>query len=500
MNFHQSVVKTLAFAVCLVGAYASADVYVDCSFVGEGDGSIERPYKSIRQGCAVAEPGMRVLVRGGEGREYVLESCDDAILMAYTSVRLLGCDQKWEPVKDSSATDAMPFVIVDDKYAEESYGRMSKSKDWPAPFTVSASKCTISGFQVKFGAASYMKNNRGGSGLVLIKGDVLATTVEFCRFEMSGKNDPDALVGQNGVISGVYSNGSASPTARDTVIRGCYFSLGNYNGSNCVFWNLFGQTRFEENFVTRLDTLFASTSQGWNSTFQVVSNLFLNCCNQSDGVKTWLFGNNGRKYPNGGEIAYNRFIRDDYDTVGYYLFQHGSQYNGNWESDVLIHHNTIVGYDIAFESPGAVEDGLVTEKPGTVWQPKIFDNLIFNTGAVISETANAKWSGNLGTSFKSGSVFKGNALRCDNDVIGSATSQTWYVKGANLDGWSTRKVLTADPMFVNVTDPTSSNYYRLKVKDDPWVVDSAWSGDAGEYPKYIGAVAPQVRGFAIRIR
>lgn len=491
----------VVLTVGLLGFTAAADVYVDCDYSNpDSDGSKERPYSSIATGCSKAEPGVKVFVRGG-GREYFFSSCADSVPVKFYSLQVVGCDGVWNPITDFNATNDMPVVKISDEYAEKSYQQSNKSEKWPAPFEVSASKCAISGLWASFSSSSY-RSNRGGKGLIAIAGGVSGTTVENCRFVMSGTNGSGPQVGEEGVVSGVYSNGSSSPTARDTVIRGCYFSLGNYKGSNCIFWNLYGQTRFEGNFVTSVDTLFVGTSQGWESTFQVVSNLFLNCCNQSDGVKTWLFGNRGRKYPNGGEIAYNRFIRNNYDAEGYYLLQHGSQYDGNWESDVLIHHNTIVGYDIAFESPGAFEEAgtVATEKPGTVWQPKIFDNLIFNTGAVISETANAKWSGDLGTSFKPGSIFKGNAVKCDNDVIGSATSQAWYIKGANLDGWSTKKVLTAAPKFVNTDNPFSTGYYRLRVKDDPWVVDSAWSGDAGEYPKYIGAVAPQARGFAVRIR
>ena len=99
-------------------------------------------------------------------------------------------------------------------------------------------------------------------------------------------------------------------------------------------------------------------------------------------------------------------------------------------------------------------------------------------------------------------MFTKNAVLADNFVTGSATTFDWYDIGQNLANTNTTKVLAEMPQFVNTTDPYSENFYRLKVPQEPWVID-AWVGDDPtfpEFPRYIGAVAPQPGGFAVRIR
>lgn len=485
MNCHKILASVFAFAVCLAGSDAGADVYVDSSFEGVADGTVEKPYGTIREGCAKAGFGDRVLVRGRQ--EYRFRSGDDAAIVVEPSVRVLGCDGDWNPVVDCLASNDMPIVVVDKDY---------RGREWKSPFEIRECGCAVSGLRVQFDRGVFAGGGHR-EGLIAIRGNVSDTKVENCMFEMSFTAGSLYEGGTNGVVAGVYVHGTSgenSAQVKNTVIRRCAFYMGESSDTICAFFNLHAGTRFEENYVVRLGTLFAGTNQGvQNMDLNVISNVFLNCCNQVGGRKFWLFNSNGEYSPYSGEIAYNRFVRDDYDTIGYYLLQHGRQNFGNWLGETLIHHNTIVGYDLVIESPGYKG----AEAPGKTWSPQIFDNLIVDTQSILSETANAKWEDGCTSSFRVGSTFKGNAVQCNGDFnVGSAKSQSWYSL-ANLDGWGSKKVITA-PKFMNTTDPTSKNYYRLRVKDDSWVIDNAIS-DAS-WPHYIGAVVPVQRGFAVRVR
>lgn len=484
MNCHKILSPVFASAVCLVIGTAGADIYVDGSFEGVPAGTLESPYTTIAAGCAAAYPGDRILVRGGQ--EYFFSATTmDAATLSVASVRLLGCDTDWNPIADCQATDKMPVVSISDSFDLE----------LRTPFSVSGTGNVISGFQVQFSGAIF--KGRDQKGLISLALGAENTVIEDCVFHLSG-SDSEATGGKmNGIVfceKGVKDG----PHARNTLIRGCHFKMPKPCVSVCAFYNLHEGTRFEENLVTGLGKLFDGKIGFGGVDFHIVSNVFVNCSNgTTQQYGSWLLDSNGYPSPESGEIAYNRFVRDDFgDAFRYSLIQHSRQDNGCWKQ-VMFHHNTIVGYDVVFDSPGT--NG--TDVAGAMWQPQIFDNLIVGVGSVLSESANGKWKKGgteYASSFLPGSTFQGNVVQCDGELnTGSAKSQGWYSL-ANLAGWDTKKIITADPTFINTTDPTSQNYYRLRVKDDPWVVDSAL--DDSSYPHFVGAVAPVSRGFAVRIR
>lgn len=499
MNSYKIFGALLAFAFGMASFTAVADVYVDCLYLGESDGSIEKPFPTLQSGCEAAVSGDRVLVRGGSDRTYMLKSCLDSARLSLPSVSLCGCDENWKPATDYTVAESMAIIAISNNYADVSYAKSGSSTTWAAPIVIAAANCTVSGFRTEFDVDSYKKRNCGGSGLISINAGVSGTLIENCSFRMLGDVGADDSVGIDGVVSCPRVNSNTAPQVRNTVIRRCYFRMAKYMASVCLFRNLQSGTRFEENFVENLDTLYAGTNQNVSTIdLSVISNIFLNCANASSTTNGWLFNSLGNGAPGAGEIAYNRFIHDDGTESHYALFQHSAQYRGCWKGETLIHHNTIVGYDVVFDSP------LCNGATGTMWQPQIFDNLIVNAGAVFSESATEKWKTNAVdyvSSFLPGSIFKKNAVRCTKFVTGSATAQSWYNIDANLEGRSTTKNLTAVPKFKNTDDPTSKEYYRLRVSDEPWVTDAYVGTDpALPYPKYIGALPPQPNGFAVRMR
>lgn len=476
--------------------------YVDCLFTGTSTGKKEAPFKTIQEGCAAAtQVGSMVFVRGGPGRIYSLADYRDSVTVVADSNCVYGCDADWNPATDFAATNSMVIFAVADDYASQSYILRGGSTDWPAPIRVSASDCTISGFRAEFGNNSYAQQSMGGRGLIAIDGGVSGTVIENCWFKM--KDEFSGYDAVSCVVSGPEAPSASAPKVVDTAIRRCYIWMGKYRASVGAIWNLHNGTRFEKNLVCHLDTLFNGSSQNCGADFHIISNIFLNCANDfsmDPHYVGWFIRHLGNGEPARGEIAYNRFIHNDGSTARYRLFQHGHNYSGCWNTDTYIHHNTIVGYDVVFES--SLYNNAST---GMMWLPQIFDNLIVGCGSVFDESATTKWKyGSIEycSSFREGSMFTKNAVLADNFVTGSATTFDWYDIGQNLANTNTTKVLAEMPQFVNTTDPYSENFYRLKVPQEPWVID-AWVGDDPtfpEFPRYIGAVAPQPGGFAVRIR
>lgn len=482
--------------------------YVDCLFTGESTGRKEAPFKTIKEGCAAAtQVASEVYVRGGPDRHYVLADYRDSVTVGADSNKVYGCDVDWNPATGFVETNSMANLVIADDYAHQSF-TLTGGTGWQPPVKVTASECTISGFYSRFGCQSYKQQNEGGGeGLISLKGGISGTTIENCWFEMKDEISKFAAVGACGVVSGADpGNNIVALSVQKTCIRKCYFWMAKFRASVHLLWNLHHGTRFEENLVCHLDTLYEGGGNLNSVDYHIVSNIFLNCSNGSNQASGgefyvgWLLKSVGNGKPASGEIAYNRFIHnaDDGISTRYRLFQHGAVYNGSWNTDTYIHHNTIVGYDIAFESP---LNGTSTGRP---WSPNFFDNIIVSD-AVFSEDAVDQWTENsikYKSSFMPGSMFMNNAVLADNFVIGTATAKEWYDIGENLEGTNTTEYLDGMPAFVNTSDPLNENYYRLRVPSAPWVIN-AWVGDdptSPEFPRYIGAVAPQPGGFAVRIR
>ena len=151
------------------------------------------------------------------------------------------------------------------------------------------------------------------------------------------------------------------------------------------------------------------------------------------------------------------------------------------------HHNTVVGCS------GFIQ---VDEVNSIAWAPWIFDNLVIASpsGCVIRE--NATSLDNRTSSFQEGSFLTGNAWLAPALVAGTAPGNfpDDYSPGLAV---SNNLALTAAPEFLDTTDATSTNFYRLNATRYPWVRTTA-CGAAGTIDKqavfhpatYVGAVEP----------
>ena len=465
------------------------DVYVDVDYSGdESDGSIDAPWKTLSEGLADATAGKKVYVRGG-GRKYVFATAADAVEDGTDGTSIVGCNADWEPITDWAQTNDMPVLVVSDTCAA-------------VPITISAANITMSGFKCEYGEVL------AGGSLILVGAS--GFTLENCHIGMKDSTGGRNGAGTFGVVRGkANTRDSTKSIATDCTLRRCYAAPGKYRAGISLYCHLGDGARVENCLLEGLDTLFANSGLEDSSTrYCIVSNIFLNCSGTdaaASGYTRHLISAAGNTSPGGGEIAYNRFIHND-GVDGYYrLLQHGAVYNGCWnKSDTYIHHNTVVGYEVGFDAP-LYDNGKGTKVTGYVWQPMIFDNLLCGTTDAINESATGQWTEGQDvykSSFKSGSRFLNNALNCENFVAGSATGFAWYDITATLADTDTTIFVDSMPRFINTVDPTSVNYYKMKVPQCPWVLN-AWTGDDPvyqEFPRYIGAVEPQPGGWAVRIR
>ena len=479
------------------GDLGGVKIYVDCNYdgsMGVSDGSIECPWRTIREGCEVAEStNSYIYVRGGTDRVYTITDCRDAGVLVADHVYLLGCDAEWNPATGYTDPEAMVTLAISDTYAGSSYALVLSSA-FNAPITVNGARCRVSGFRSEFGANSF-RSAQGGDGLVNVFGS--GSVIENCWFK--GPDVANVKAGERGVIFGGKTQDGHN--TQNVAIRNCYFWLPNGN-SVYPFFDLNDGTRFENCLVENVASLYFTDNQVSHANYYIISNIFLNCASTTERQ---LLGNAQNNMPGGGEIAYNRAIHNN-GVPGYYVFiQHGFQYGNNWYDPTYIHHNTIVGYDFAFmknyRGGSASQESGRAQNERYCWTPNIFDNLLVDVKTNIWECAVGLFDGNNTSSFKSGSTFYNNAIYNGELLGGPATTFSWYDL-KDLAGTNTTITVDANPPFVNTTDPHNDNYYRLRVPSAPWVID-AWVGPdptSPEFPRYIGAIEPQPGGFAVRIR
>ena len=205
-----------------------------------------------------------------------------------------------------------------------------------------------------------------------------------------------------------------------------------------------------------------------------VSNRVVNCTNP-------IFANGDNfeelKY---GVIAYNVFVSSDIPVFR-------KRNNVGYAKQPRFHHNTVVGCS------GFIQ---VDEVNSIAWAPWIFDNLVIASpsGCVIRE--NATSLDNRTSSFQEGSFLTGNAWLAPALIAGTAPGNfpDTYSPGLAV---SNNFALAAAPEFLDTTDVTSTNFYRLNAMRYPWVRTTA-CGASGTIDKqavfhpatYVGAVEP----------
>ena len=452
----------LSFGICAHGA----DFYVDASAGTSGDGSQSAPFQTIKAAVDAANgvPGPSTIhVASGT---YAIASASDFATISVADLTITAADPSSKPVV---ALDANLSTVQNNP-------KVFSASQGADRFTVANIKFTYSWATDKNAAG----NSLGQSGriLSLAANDCVVEGCEFVQTGTNGKNWTDGQ-GGGGVVTADSHENTHSSKGTGLIVRNCKFDHVGYSTATTsgfrpikiadngqVIGNVFDT-------CSGYFTVYKKSSGGY-----FASNRVVNCTQPIKGQ-----GDNSAEIPN-GEIAYNVFVGSDIP-----FFEKNA--NAGFAGQPRFHHNTVIGCS------GFIQ---VDEVNNISWQPWIFDNLIIasDTGCVIRE--NATSLANRKSSFKDGSFFTGNVWHAHEFVSGTAPRQfddyeLSLVSTEDLELYN--EELAVVPVFLDTTDLTSPNYYRLNAQRYPWVRSVA-KGASGKidntdysYAKtYVGAVEP----------
>jgi PKD repeat protein len=458
--------KILTMPLVSVAMIVSLEnVYVDALADNGGDGSKEKPFRTIREGVAVCGENGIVHVKGGDDRVYNIVTADDLVQFNFSNVLL-------------TQEDGFGRVKVDIDPS------LNANTNNPSVFTIAedVNHVTITGFDFTYYGndnGEYAGQSLGNKGRVIdVYGDY--ATVSNCVFVQEGKMKSPS----RGEVGHCAVATRATKDVVDTREKyGLYLKVidcrfeGRTPGYDMTTIMCGKDTEIINNVFTNCYWMYYPVKQ-LTSDFTFVSNRMVNCRS--------MYSNSGgyNELPN-AEIAYNTFITEFGEP---FLTK---EYDGLHEN-VFIHHNTVVG------STNFVRVARNVRSP---WRPKIYDNLIvLSAGSALfqeDETEFYKKDGivSASSSFKTdgGAAFTNNVYMADNFVAGKALSLEGYdlSKGLKVEN---NTVLSAAPRFMS-TDMNSPDFMRLKAKKG----DYPFSAATGGYPNYVGAQEPMLRSDGMRI-
>ena len=450
----------LSIGICAHGA----DFYVNASASAGGDGSQATPFNTIKAAVDAAN-----LVTGAPSTIYVasgtyaIASASDFATISVSDLTITAANPA-----------AKPIVALD--------ANLSVSANNPVVFVVpqGSDRLTVSNLKFTFSYAADKNaagNSFGQSGrlLSLAANDCVVESCEFIQIGTTGKNWIDGNgIPAGGVVVADSHQDTHSTKGTGLVVRNCRF---DHVGYSTVSTSTFRSIKVADN-AQIVGNVFDTCSGFFNVYKQssggyFVSNRVINC---TQPIKST--GDNWGEIPN-GEIAYNVFVGSN---IAFFEKTGDRGYAGQ----PRFHHNTVINCS------GFVQ---VDNVDGISWTPWLFDNLIIasGTGCIIRE--NSASLNNRKSSFKEGSFFTGNAWLAPDFVSGTAPTQfDDYELGLNV---SNNKELGTAPEFLNTSDPTSPDFYRLNAQRYPWVYTLA-GGASGTIDKktvsyaatYVGAVEP----------
>lgn len=433
-----------------------ANFYVDASAAG-GDGSQAAPFTTIKDAVVAANGASAPSTIYVASGTYAITSASDFASVSVPDLTITAANPSSKPV---IALDA----------------DLSVSANNPAVFAVpqGSDRLTVANLKFTFSYAANKNaagNSLGESGKIFsfAANDCVFDGCEFFQTGTTGQNWKDG-----GVLYADSSEQAHGSKGTGLVVRNCRFDhVGTSSFRPIKFAD---DSQIVGNVFDTCSGYFTVHKQSSGGYF--VSNRVVNC--------TQPIKSNGDNYGEiqNGEIAYNIFVGSD---IPFFEKVNNSGYSGQ----PRFHHNTVIGCS------GFVQ---VDDVDKISWTPWIFDNLVIasGTGCIIRE--NAASLANRTSSFKEGSFFTGNAWHANEFVSGTAPHQfddyeLSLVNTEDLELYN--EELAVIPTFLNTSDPTSPDYYRLNAQRYPWVYTLA-RGASGTINKkevsyaatYVGAVEP----------
>ena len=436
------------------------NVYVDALADNGGDGSKEKPFRTICEGVAVCGENGVVYVKGGDDRVYNIVTADDLVQFNFSNV-LLTQEEGFGRVK----------VNIDPS--------LNANVNNPSVITIAedVNHVTIAGFDFTYYGndnGEYAGQSLGDKGRVIdVYGDY--ATVSNCVFVQEGKMKSPS----RGEVGHCAVATRATKEVADTREKyGLYLKVvdcrfeGRTPGYDMTTIMCGKDTEIINNVFTNCYWMYYPVKQ-LTSDFTFVSNRMVNCRS--------MYSNSGgyNELPH-AEIAYNTFITEFGEP---FLTK---EHDGLHEN-VFIHHNTVVG------STNFVRVARNVRSP---WRPKIYDNLIvLSAGSALFQEDEPQFSQNAYSSFKTdgGAAFTNNVYMADNFDAGKALSLEGYdlSKGLKVEN---NTVIAEAPRFMS-TDVNSPDFMKPRARKG----DYPFSAAVGGYPNYVGAQEPKLRPEGMRV-
>ena len=458
--------KLLAlFSILTCATVFAADYYVDSTAnATTATGSSSSPFTTIKAAVDAANAQYTadgipstINVKGGESCTYTIATADDLISVTASNLTI----QAW-------AGTGTPKIVLDSELS------VAKNNPHVIVFQAGADDCLIQGLDFYYnvsGKNEYPGNSLGKDGRI-IETYANRLTVDDCGFYQSSVVSVSWGVGH--VIASCGTQQTYGTVGADLTVQNCHFSkvgttdLGRRPIRASLRTKMIGNT-FEE--CRGYFYIVKPSDYG-----QFISNKVLNAY-----APIYSNGESYNEY-NNAEIAYNVFINSAAP-----IFNKSSQGMKN----VKIHHNTIVGADsfIIVDHPN--NDNVMS----ITWQPNIYNNLIIlpKDGASIITELSQHVSSDVPTSFLKGSMFNNNVWLSSDFSGGTALEEDFYKLEASTPDEVGLYVdenveLSRAPDFLETTDVSSENFYRLNSRRYPWVLGSDFT--YGTNPAYVGAVEP----------
>ena len=489
------IIVIVVLSVALAPIFCSGtDYYVDSQAASSGDGTQASPFATIQEGIDAASSGDTVYLKGSL---YVSQASQCVVIPADKPELTLA---KW-------GTDRFS-IEVDNDFMKNMANKASTNI-----ITICSQSNTISGIEFVYHKNSLGLQNYGKGSFVFFCTNY--QTVAGCRFyrpptstEAPGYQGVDRLISGRSWGGGQNNaNGQDYITIRDCVFENTFggrgdihkypIGVGDYATiANCVFSNCWSMATAIQNGKFNYHTIVSNVL----ILAAMDGNRWLAPTGERAGVFTSAYGGMGK-----GEVAYNVFVGRNRDFP---LFNYGRYDGFSFNTGrVSFHHNTVIGFDCLFSG------GL------TIWNPEKqkFDTDIYGNNNALFEIAdniidanvvfyeNATNAAHQASAIKSGSVLWNNAVCLTNNSViatGAATKSAMYNLFDKLS-ISNNVFLASLPEFVETNDINSADFYRprLRLGQDADLRRIGWTGENNEYPRFVGAREPIVRGsFTIHLR
>lgn len=479
------VIVIVALSIGLAPVFCSGiGYYVDSQAASSGDGTQASPFATIQEGVDAASSGDTVYLKGSL---YVSQASQCVVIPADKPELTLA---KW-------GTDRFS-IEVDNDFMKNMANKASTNI-----ITICSQSNTISGINFVYHKNSLGLQNYGKGSFIFFRTNY--QTVADCRFYRPSNEATPGYAGVDRLISGQSWGGDKNNSyGQDYItVRNCVFEnafgfrgdthkypigIGDYATiANCVFSNCWA--------------IAASIQNGKFNNYTIVSNVlilaamdssrFLAPAEQNAGVFASAFSGTGK-----GEIAYNVFVGQNRDFA---LFNYGRN-DGFNSGKISFHHNTVIGF--AYILSG----GRTNSKDDVYGDNKAlfeFADNIIDANVLFYE--NATNAAHQASAIKSGSVLWNNAVCLTNNNLiatGAAAKSTMYNLFDKLS-ISNNVFLARLPEFVETNNIHSVDFYRPRLRrgQDADLRRIGWTGENGEYPRFVGAREPIILDhFSIYLR